>query len=214
MRRRSGRVLPCSAPPPSSGIFAASKAPCCPRYLPQRPLYARRTHLTCVVCQPGHHLYRAAVSVSERVWLQPAGIGPSVHALADWDRVDCPSRGPLGRYDFGAADFHHRADDFCRWVDPAGDVTRKPSHMGYLPAQSGVRYWVWLLPESHIGRCSLTWRGRMPAMRPGYCPSSGPSGSVWGGRGRRLAGCDDGLGPGRSLCAVDCGGRLGRVGVV
>lgn len=118
-----------------------------PRYLPQRPLYARRTHLTCVVCQPGHHLYRAAVYVSERVWLQPAGIGPSVHPLADWHRVDCPSRGPLGRYDFRAADFHHRADDFCRWVDPAGDVTRKPSHMGYLPAQSGMRYWVWLLPE-------------------------------------------------------------------
>lgn len=40
------------------------------------------------------------------------------------------------------------AGDICRRFDPAGDVTRQPFNVGYLPAKSGMRNRVWLLSES------------------------------------------------------------------
>ncbi len=109
--------------------------------------HPRRADLAGVVCEPGDHVCRAAVPVSERLWLQPDGFRAAVHPVADWH---CPHRaacGALGRYDFRTADLDPRADDFYRWIGPAGDVARQPFRMEYLPAQSGLRDWVWLLPE-------------------------------------------------------------------
>jgi DHA2 family multidrug resistance protein-like MFS transporter len=109
--------------------------------------YPRRADLAGLVCQSGHHLCRAAVPVSERVWLQPGGLRAAVHPVADWHRADRAARGSLGRYDFRAADLDPRADDFCRWAGPAGHVAGQSFRMEYLPAQPGLRDWVWLLPE-------------------------------------------------------------------
>lgn len=94
------------------------------------------------------HLYCAALPVSERIRLQPGVVCPAVYAVAARDRTDCAACRPVGRHDFSPGDIHPGADDFCRRFDPAGNITRPPFSVGYLPAESGVRSGVWLLSES------------------------------------------------------------------
>lgn len=94
------------------------------------------------------HLYCTAFPVSERIRLQSGGVCPAVYAVAVRDRGDCAACRPVGGHDFSPGDIHPGAGDFCRGFDPAGDITRPPFSVGYLPAESGVRSGVWLLSES------------------------------------------------------------------
>ncbi len=93
------------------------------------------------------HLYCATLPVSERIRLQSGSVCPAVYAVAIRDRADCAACRPLGGHDISPGDIH-RAGDICRRFDPAGDVTRQPFNVGYLPAKSGMRNRVWLLSES------------------------------------------------------------------
>jgi DHA2 family multidrug resistance protein-like MFS transporter len=80
------------------------------------------------------------------------GYSPVVSALlfTPWPLGigDCAACRPLGGHDISPGDIHSGAGDICRRFDPAGDVTRQPFNVGYLPAKSGVRNRVWLLSES------------------------------------------------------------------
>lgn len=49
---------------------------------------------------------------------------------------------------FRPGDFNSGADDFCRRFDSAGNITRQPFDVGYLPAKPGLRDGIWLLSES------------------------------------------------------------------
>ncbi len=53
----------------------------------------------------------------------------------------------LGGLNLRSAHLDAGIDDFCRGFNPSGDAARYARRVGYLPAEPGMRYWLWLLPE-------------------------------------------------------------------
>ena len=67
--------------------------------------------------------------------------------MAIRDSADRAARRPLGGLNLRSAHLDAGTDDFCRGFNPSGDAARYARRVGYLPAEPGMWYWLWLLPE-------------------------------------------------------------------
>ncbi len=114
-----------------------------PQLFASPPFYPGRAYFAGVVYQPGNDLCGAAVSVSERVWLQRAERGAAFHRLAGGHYAGRPLCRTPCRPPRAGAYRNRRACSVRGGPRGAGAVARAGERRGYQPARIAVRPGLW-----------------------------------------------------------------------